>query len=139
MFRNRHAFILALAIAPFITVPASAEVLTFNVEMTSANNPSATGMLEATFDTDTLVLSWVVSYTGLTGPAVKSFQELAEIAPEDAVIANWVGVGFYKKENYSEALIWFEKALNLDPNSKLYKENCDNMRRHISSASQDYE
>ena len=70
MFRHRHAVILALAMGPIVSLPALAETIIFNVEMTSATNPSASGTVEATFDTDTLILSWTVSYNGLTGPAV---------------------------------------------------------------------
>ena len=70
MFRTRHAFLVAAAMVPLIGLPASSETVIFNVEMASATNPSATGTVEATFDTDTLLLSWTVSYSGLTGPAV---------------------------------------------------------------------
>ena len=55
---------------PLVSLPALAETVAFNAEMTSAANPSASGTLEATFDTDTLLLSWTVSFSGLTGPAV---------------------------------------------------------------------
>lgn len=70
MFRSKHAIVLALAITPIISVPAFAEILTFSVDLSSASNPSATGMLEASFDTDTSILSWTITYQGLTGPAV---------------------------------------------------------------------
>jgi hypothetical protein len=55
--------------------PASAETITFKAELKAANevppnNSPATGAAEATLDTATKSLSWTVTYSGLSGPAI---------------------------------------------------------------------
>jgi hypothetical protein len=54
---------------------AAAEVVNLKAEMKATNevppnDSPATGAAEATFDTATKTLSWTVTYTGLTGPAI---------------------------------------------------------------------
>ncbi len=57
-----------------LAAPAYAEVLNFRADLTGANevpaNDSAgAGVLEATFDTETMEFTWMVTYDGLTGDA----------------------------------------------------------------------
>jgi len=54
---------------------ASAETITLKADLKSANemppnDSTATGTAEATFDTATRTLSWTISYSGLSGPAI---------------------------------------------------------------------
>jgi hypothetical protein len=63
----------ALALV-FSAAPAFAEMINFSVELTAGaevppNDSAATGMLEATLDTDAKVLKYTITYDGLTGPA----------------------------------------------------------------------
>jgi hypothetical protein len=62
------------AVVVAISAPALAETLTFNVALTGAaevppNDSPGNGTLEATFDTETMVLTWTIEYSGLTGEA----------------------------------------------------------------------
>jgi hypothetical protein len=64
---------LALTAAGAISAPAGAEVLTYNLTLTSsaevpANDSTGSGKATVTFDTATKKLTWQGSYTGLTGP-----------------------------------------------------------------------
>jgi CHRD domain len=64
---------LALTAAGAISAPAGAEVLTYNLTLTSsaevpANDSAGSGKATVTFDTATKKLTWEGSYTGLTGP-----------------------------------------------------------------------
>ena len=63
----------ALALV-FSAAPALAEVINFSVELTAGaevppNDSAGKGTLEATLDTDALVLKYTITYEGLTGPA----------------------------------------------------------------------
>ena|SRR5215218_4837709 len=54
---------------------ASAEVVNLKADLKAANevppnDSPATGTAEATFDTATKTLTWTVTFTGLTGPAI---------------------------------------------------------------------
>jgi hypothetical protein len=54
--------------------PAYAEIVAYAAELSGANEvppvtAAGTGMLEATYDTDSKVLTWTIIYTGLTGEA----------------------------------------------------------------------
>lgn len=54
---------------------ASAEVVNLKAELKASNevppnDSPATGTVEATFDTATRTLTWTVTYSGLTGPAI---------------------------------------------------------------------
>jgi hypothetical protein len=65
------AGIAALMLA---TAPAYAEMINFTAELSGAaevppSDSTATGMLEATYDTETMELTWTVTYDGLTGDA----------------------------------------------------------------------
>src|ERR1700726_3064440 len=55
--------------------PASAETITLKAELKGANevppnDSTAPGTAEATLDTATKALSWVVTYADLSGPAI---------------------------------------------------------------------
>lgn len=57
-----------------LAAPAYAEVLNFRADLTGANevpaNDSAgAGVLEASYDTETMEFTWMVTYDGLTGDA----------------------------------------------------------------------
>ena len=54
--------------------PAMAETVNFTADLTAASvvpptDSAATGKVEATFDTETKVFTWTVTYDGLSGPA----------------------------------------------------------------------
>lgn len=62
------------AVAVLVAAPALAETVTFNTDLSGANEvppveTPATGTAEASFDTETKELTWTVTYEGLTGPA----------------------------------------------------------------------
>jgi len=72
----RTASLAAIAAAGLLlfAAPAYAEMLNMSAELTGAaevppNDSAATGMLEATYDTETMMLTWTVTYDGLTGEA----------------------------------------------------------------------
>lgn len=72
----------------FSAGPALAEVLNFKAELKGAsevppNEATGTGTVDATFDTDTKVLTWTINYEGLTGPATGA--HFHGPAAEDAV------------------------------------------------------
>jgi hypothetical protein len=63
---------IAAATALFMATPAFAEVVTFSVALTGgaevpANDSAGTGTLEGSFDTDSKVLKYTVTYDGLSG------------------------------------------------------------------------
>ena len=54
---------------------ASAETITFKAELKAANevppnNSTATGTAEVTYDTETKKITWLVVFSGLSGPAI---------------------------------------------------------------------
>jgi hypothetical protein len=64
----------AAAALLFSTGAAFAEMLDFSAELSGTNevppnDTAATGMLDGTFDTDSMEFSWTISYEGLTGDA----------------------------------------------------------------------
>jgi hypothetical protein len=73
--RTASSILAASALALVLSAaPALAEVINFSVELSGAaevppNDSPATGMLEATLDTDSKVLKYTITYEGLTGPA----------------------------------------------------------------------
>jgi hypothetical protein len=75
-FRMTVAFFGASLFAGLIGASvASAETITFKSELNAKNevppnNSTATGTTEATFDTVTKTLTWAVTYSGLSGPAI---------------------------------------------------------------------
>ncbi|MGA2129444.1 MAG: CHRD domain-containing protein [Xanthobacteraceae bacterium] len=59
----------------FLVGAASAETITLKADLKSANeippnDSTASGTAEATFDTASRTLTWTVSYSGLSGPAI---------------------------------------------------------------------
>ena len=75
MFSFRHFLAAAITPAFILAGAASAEVIKFKANLNAAsesppNSSAATGVAEATFDTATRTLTWTVTYTGLSGPAV---------------------------------------------------------------------
>jgi hypothetical protein len=73
--RTASSILAASALALVLSAaPALAEVINFSVELSGAaevppNDSPATGMLEASLDTDSKVLKYTITYEGLTGPA----------------------------------------------------------------------
>ncbi len=73
MIRTTRLLALAATLALFLAAPASAEVVSFSVVVNGANQvpPAATGgngTLTAQYDTVTRILSWVIVYSGTSGP-----------------------------------------------------------------------
>jgi hypothetical protein len=69
------AAVFAMAGSLFTASAAVAEVVHFKVELKGTNevppnNSPGTGLADVTFDTASKALSWVVTYAGLTGPAI---------------------------------------------------------------------
>ena len=65
------AFALALAVG----APANAAAIAFKGDMTGAQetpatNSKGTGTVDAAYDAATKTLTWTITYSGLTGPAV---------------------------------------------------------------------
>lgn len=71
----RIASLAAIASAAMLlAVPAYAETLNMTAELSGtaevpANDSAGTGTLEATYDTETMLFTWTVTYEGLTGDA----------------------------------------------------------------------
>lgn len=73
----RTASIATIVVAAgllFATAAAYAEVINMTAELTGAaevpaNDSAGKGTLEATYDTETMELTWTVTYEGLTGDA----------------------------------------------------------------------
>lgn len=70
-----YAAVMATGIALVLsTAPAFAEMVKYKVDLTSAEEvPSteaaATGMADVTYDTDSKMLTWSITYEGLSGEA----------------------------------------------------------------------
>ena len=61
-------------VAMLLAAPAYAEMLNMTAELNGAaevppNDSAGTGTLEATYDTETMMFTWTVTYEGLTGDA----------------------------------------------------------------------
>ncbi len=73
--QNHFRPLFAAAVgAALLASPAFAETLTYSVALTGAEEvppvtTTATGTVDATYDTETKVLTWTVAYDGLSGPA----------------------------------------------------------------------
>ena len=71
----RIASLVAIAAAGLLfSAPVQAEMLNMTAELTGAsevpaNDSTGTGTLEASYDTETKMLTWTVTYEGLTGDA----------------------------------------------------------------------
>lgn len=68
--------LVAIAAAGLLlsVAPATAEVMNFSAELAGSaevppNESPGTGAVEATFDTESKVFAWTITYEGLTGPA----------------------------------------------------------------------
>ncbi|QQR39037.1 CHRD domain-containing protein [Devosia rhizoryzae] len=69
-----YAAIVAGGIALMSATPAFAEMVKYKADLTAgeevpATDSTATGMSDITYDTETMKLTWSVSYEGLTGDA----------------------------------------------------------------------
>ncbi len=65
---------VGVSAALFAVSPAMAETVKMSATLEASqevppNDSTATGMVEATFDTDTKMLDWTIDYADLTGPA----------------------------------------------------------------------
>ena len=72
---RRLAFAAMIGVGVIWSAAASADVVNLKAELKAANevppnDSTATGATEATFDTATKTLTWTVTFTGLTGPAI---------------------------------------------------------------------
>lgn len=75
MARYQAAAFAAAAISLAAIFGATAETIELSAELSGRNdippnNTTGSGMAEASYDTETKVLSWKVTYEGLTGPAM---------------------------------------------------------------------
>ena len=86
--------LIGLALAAFLgTGPAAlAEVITYKAALAAQGNDSkGTGNAEAAYDTTSKMLTWTITYDGLTGPAtVAHFHGPAE-AGKNAGVAVLIG------------------------------------------------
>lgn len=84
------AFAISACIA--LSGPAFAEKMTMKVNLTSAaevppNNSPGKGTADVTYDTTSKILTWKVTYSGLTGPATMAhFHGPAEAGKNAAVV-----------------------------------------------------
>jgi hypothetical protein len=80
-----------------LVTSASAEIVTFEVALSGANqvppvDAAGSGLLVARFDTDTRLLSWTVTYSGLTGaPTAAHFHGPAELGVNAGVTVGLQG------------------------------------------------
>jgi hypothetical protein len=69
-------FLVLATVMPLAAIsPAVADIIAFKAQLSGANevppnNRPATGQAEATLDTASKVLTWTVTYSGLSGPAI---------------------------------------------------------------------
>jgi hypothetical protein len=75
--RTGRARVAALALAALIASGSHALALVIPIQATltgggevPSNNSPARGLMEGTFDTDTNTLTWTVTYSGLSSPAI---------------------------------------------------------------------
>lgn len=91
----RAAGVAVTAMLCLAALPAAAAIVTFTVAVDGEQQvpPAATagtGMLEATYDTETHVLAWTLLYSGLTGPATAGHFH----GPADIGVNAGVAIGF---------------------------------------------
>jgi tetratricopeptide (TPR) repeat protein len=55
--------------------------------------------------------------------AIQAWRRALDLSPENAVAANNIGSAYMAMEQPSAALPWFEKAIALDPNLQIAKNN----------------
>ena len=66
----RNAYLTAGALViSFAALPAMAETVKMRAELKGASQSSATGMIEASYDTASRALTWQGTHSGLSGPA----------------------------------------------------------------------
>ena len=70
-----RTLLAATAVLALTAMPAFAEQLKFSAELTGAaevppTDTTGTGKVEATYDTDSKVFTWTITYEGLSGDAV---------------------------------------------------------------------
>jgi hypothetical protein len=88
---------LALAAGIYVTQPASAETLSYKVQLLPSsevppNDTKGSGSLTATYDTTSKVLTWTATFSGLSGPAVAAhFHGPADKGVNAAVIVPQTG------------------------------------------------
>ncbi|MBO6718133.1 MAG: CHRD domain-containing protein [Rhizobiaceae bacterium] len=75
--RSLLASTLTIAAATMFAAAAHAEMISLSAELSGKNevpplDGSATGMAEATLDTDTRTLTYKITYEGLSGPVIGS-------------------------------------------------------------------
>lgn len=77
-----------IAAVMLAAAPAYAEMSNFTAELTTgaagAADSTATGSLEATYDSETMEFSWTANYDGLTGPATAAHFHGPAAEGEDA-------------------------------------------------------
>jgi hypothetical protein len=92
--RLTSASVLVIA---FLAGPALAETVTFEVTLSGQNqvppvDTAGTGLLVATFDTETRLLGWTITYEGLTGaPTAAHFHGPAELGVNAGVAVGLPG------------------------------------------------
>ncbi len=90
--RMTGAVAFAVATSLAFAMPANAEKMTMKLNMDSAhevppNDSAAKGIADVTYDTDSKLLTWKVTYSGLTGPATMAhFHAPAEPGKNAAVV-----------------------------------------------------
>ena len=90
--RIARTIALAAVVAVVVTRPASAEIITFTVSLSGAVQvpPAATGgagTLSAQYDTQTRLLVWLVTYSGMTGPPTAAhFHGPADVGANAGVV-----------------------------------------------------
>ncbi|MBV8447859.1 MAG: CHRD domain-containing protein [Hyphomicrobiales bacterium] len=80
MKETRQTIVVAgigLAAMLLVAAPATAETINYKADLKPSsevppNNSAGSGSLTATYDTNTKVLTWTTTYSGLTGPAIMS-------------------------------------------------------------------
>ena len=67
--------------------------------------------------------------------AIKDFKQAISLSPNDAKPYGWCGVAFYEKAIYFEATRYFDKAIELEPNSAIYYLNRGHAKIKMGSQS----
>jgi hypothetical protein len=90
--RIARTIALAAVVAVVVARPASAEIITFTVSLSGAVQvpPAATGgtgTLSAQYDTQTRLLVWLATYSGMTGPPTAAhFHGPADVGANAGVV-----------------------------------------------------
>ena len=83
----------AVALISLTSATASAVILSWNATLTGASEvppiaSPATGFASGTYDTDTNIISWTVTFSGLTGSATSAFFHLAPAGVNGPIFVN---------------------------------------------------